>query len=133
MMCVRSGLTMLGCASALSLSGCFGAAPLENEVTWAIKAVRGELTQATATEWQAVSVRIDAWLPEVDVSLSDAQASTIVVFVQENEIEDVQDILETTDRAQSDPNSIVIPDGFIELFAGFGEADFDELLGTLQE
>jgi hypothetical protein len=128
----RSSLAVLGCAVALLVSGCFVAAPLENEVTWAVKAATSQLTEATAAEWQAVATKVDELVPEVDVSLSEEQAEGIVVFVQENEINGVQDIEELLEQAQTDPSSIVIPDGFLELFSGFGEVDLDRLVGTLQ-
>jgi hypothetical protein len=107
-------------------------APPENEVTWAAKALTNNLTEATATEWQAVATRIDEAVPEVDIALSPAQAQAIVEFVQQNEINGLQDIQGKIEQAQEDPNSIVIPDGFLELFSGFADADYNELLGTLQ-
>ena len=126
-----SSLALVGCAGSLFAGGCFVAAP-ENEVTWAAKALTNNLTEATATEWQAVATKIDEAVPEVDIALSPAQAQAIVDFVQQNEINGVQDIQGKIEQAQEDPNSIVIPDGFLELFGEFADADYSGLLGTFE-
>ncbi|MBU0617908.1 MAG: hypothetical protein KKI02_09345 [Planctomycetes bacterium] len=125
-----SSLAVLACPVVLFVGGCLMAAP--PEVTWAVKAGTNNLTQATATEWQAVAAKIDELVPEVDLTLSDAQAQAIVEFVQLNEIDGVQDIQDTVEQAQNDPGSIVVPDGFLELFSGLSELGFNEFLGTLQ-
>jgi hypothetical protein len=127
-----SSLAALGLVVSLFVSGCFVAAPAESEVSWAIKAATNNLTEATAGEWQALAEKIDEFVPEVEVSLTDEQAEAIVEFVQANDIDGVQDIQDLIEQAQSDPDSITIPDGFEELFAGMAEADFDDLVGTLQ-
>ncbi len=125
-------LAVLGCAGLLFVGGCFVASP-ENEVTWAVKATTGNLTDASATEWQAVAAKIDEVVPEVNLALSDAQAQAVVTFVQANNIDSLQSIQEKIAEAQADPSSVVIPDGFLELFSGFAATDYNELFGTLQE
>jgi hypothetical protein len=125
-------LAVLGCVGLLFVGGCFVAAP-ENEITWAVKATTGNLAEATPTEWQAVAAKINEVVPEVDVALSDAQAEAVVTFVQQNNITGVQGIQEKIAEAQADPSSVVIPDGFFELFSEFAATDYNELIGTLQE
>ena len=128
-----SRLAVLGGIVLLVVTGCFSTAPLENEVTWAIKAASGRLTDATATEWQAVAEQIDEIIPEVNVSLTDAQAEAIVEFVQDNEIDDLEDVETLVEQAQTDPESIEVPDGFMDLFGNFSEEDFDSFPARLME
>jgi hypothetical protein len=131
--CSLSALAVLGCAVSLVASGCLTAAPPENEVTWAVKAAAGHLTEATVTEWQAVAEVIDEVIPGVDVTLTEAQAEAIVEFVQANEINDLGDVEEMVDQAQTDPESIEVPDAFMELFGGFSDEDFDSFPARLME
>ena len=128
-----SSFAVLGCVVSMFVSGCFVAAPGGNEVTWALKAATNTLTEATAEEWQAVADKINELVPEVEVSLTDEQAAAIVTFVQANDINGVQDIQDLIEQVQNDPDSITLPDGFEELFAGMADADFEDLVGTLQE
>jgi hypothetical protein len=117
--------------------GCFNVVPPENAVTWGLKAVTGRLTEATPTEWQALAVKVDERTPTVDVSLTGEQAEAIVDFVQANELDSIQDIIELVEQAANDPNSISdieIPESMITLF---GDVDFasisDEILAELLE
>lgn len=128
-----TGLALVGFAASWFAGGCGGVAALENEVTWAVKAMTDNLTAATATEWQAVAEVIDRAVPEADLTLSDEQAQAIVDFVQENEINSIQDIVDTIEQAQEDPSSIVIPDSFLALFGNFTDDDYSDLLSTLQQ
>lgn len=119
-----SGPVLLSCALLL-VTGCPRTAPPENAVTWGVKATRGQLTTATPTEWQAIAEKIDARTPEVDVSLSDAQAAAIVEFVQVNDLDSIEEITDFVEGAQSDPSEfeeVVIPDSVMELFA---DGDFE--------
>ena len=131
--CALSALAVLGCALSLVATGCLTAASPENEVTWAVKAAAGTLTEATATEWQAVAEVIDEVVPGVDVTLTDAQAEAIVEFVQDNEIDDLEDVEALVEQAQTDPESIEVPDAFLELFGDFSDEDFDSFPGRLME
>jgi hypothetical protein len=127
-----STLTVLGGVLLLPVAGCLWSAAPENEVTWAVKAATGNLTAATETEWQAVAEQVDEVVPEVDVALTDAQAEAIVEFVRLNGIRTVQDIWDIIAQALADPGSIVLPDGFLELFSSFTEEDFAAFLGLLE-
>jgi hypothetical protein len=131
--CSLSALAVLGCAVSLVATGCLTAAPPENELTWAVKAAAGNLTQTTVAEWQAVAEVIDEVIPGVDVTLTEAQAEAIVEFVQENEIDDLGDVEEMVEQAQTDPESIDVPDAFLELFGEFSDEDYDSFPARLME
>lgn len=126
-----SSLAVLGLAVLLSATGCLSVVQPENEVTWAVKAAMGNLTATTVTEWQAVAETIDEAVPEVEVLLTDAQAQAILDFIRLNEIDTLADIQAIIEQALSDPASIQLPDGFLELFSSFSESDFDQLLTLL--
>lgn len=117
------------------VAGCVNVAPPENAVTWGLKAVTGRLTEATPTEWQALAAKVNERTPDVDVSLTDEQAEAIVDFVQANQLDSIQDIIELVAQAANDPNSISnieIPESMVTLF---GDVDFesisDEILAEL--
>ncbi|GEM_PF-2410789 len=106
------------------LPGCPQAAPMENEVTWGIKAATNQLTSTTPREWQAVADKVDELVPEADISLTDEQAQAVVDFVQANDLNSVQEIVDLVEQVQADPstvNDLVIPDSVMELF---GDYDF---------
>jgi len=127
-----SRFVLCGIAVTTLLTGC-ATAPPENAVTWGIKAGTGQLTQATPIEWQAVAEKIDVRLPNVDVALSDAQAAAVVEFVQLNELDTIDSIVELAEQVQRDPQvaeQIEIPEGMIELFVDV-EIDVDVLIADL--
>jgi len=134
---VRRKLPLLVIFSSLALIvlvGCPRVAPPENEVTWAIKAATGHLTQATPREWQAVSEVIDSRIPQVDVTLTDAQAEALTDFIRANDLNTVDEIVQLVEEAQQDPNSVVselvIPDSVTALFTADPHA-FDGVLDEL--
>ena len=126
-------LAAAGCAVLLFTTGCLSYAPPENAVTWGVKAATDRLTETTPHEWQAVAEKIDQHTPEVDVCLTDEQAEAIVEFVQVNELDSIQDIVELVERAQSDLSTIEeieIPQSVMDLF-GNAEIDFEGALADV--
>jgi hypothetical protein len=121
----------LGCAACcLFITGCLSA-PVENEVTWGIKAATGQLTETTPTEWQAVADQIDGFVPDAEISLTDAEAQAIVDFIQANDLDSIQEVVALVEQAQTDPSSvgdIEIPDSVMNLF---GQDDFEEIANQL--
>jgi len=120
--------TLLGAALLLSLTGCpfFVGTPLFN---WAVKALQGRLTDTTADEWLAVAGVINEVAPQVQLSLSEAQAQAIVDFLQANDLNRVREVVDLVRRARQDPSVIdelEIPDSVIEVF-GNDQVDLDEL------
>jgi hypothetical protein len=128
-----SKLAMLGSAVLLFTTGCPRSAPLENALTWAIKAATGRLTEATPREWQAVVEKIDQRTPATDIYLTDEQAVAIVEFVQANELNSIPQIVDLVRRAINDPSvvqEIEIPDSVMDLFGG-DEFDFEGAVDDL--
>ena len=133
---IRSFLrhAVLSCAVLALLTGCPRVAPPENAVTWGVKATTGRLTQTTTTEWQAVAERIDNRTPERDISLDDAQAQAIVDFIETNDLNSIQAIIDLVRDAQNDPSvaeEITIPESVTDLF-GDVDIDFESLVTELQ-
>jgi hypothetical protein len=126
---------LLACPFLLLCVGCPSATPPENAVTWGLKAATGRLTETTPREWQAVADRIDERTPQVEVSLTDAQATAIVDFLQANDLGSIQDIVDTVEGVQNDPNSlgdIEIPQSVMDLFGNTAidfEGAVDDILG----
>ena len=132
------GLVMVAAGAALGalITGCMFAQPAENEVTWAMKAATNQLTNTTPREWQAIVEVIDQAVPEADLTLTDEQAQAIVDFIQANDLNSIQEIVDLVQQVQEDPSLIdelVIPDSVLELFGDydFGSAveDFINNLG----
>ncbi len=120
------GLVMVAAAAAVCtlITGCMFAQPVENEVTWAMKAATNQLTSTTPREWQAIVEVVDQAVPEADITLTDEQAQAIVDFIQANDLNSIQEIVELVQRVQQDPSLIdelVIPDSVMQLF---GDYDF---------
>jgi hypothetical protein len=117
------------------VAGCFNIAPLENAVTWALKAATGRLTETTPTEWQALAGKVDERTPNLDVSLTYEQAEAIVDFVQANQLDSIQDIIELVAQVTNDPNSISdieIPESMMTLFGDANSRSVtDEILAEL--
>ena len=53
------------------------------------------------------------------LQLTDAQADGIAEFLADNNIATIADLQALLLKAQTDPTSVVLPDGFLELFADF--------------
>jgi hypothetical protein len=127
----RMGLLGMGCVLLVCATGC-PMQQVENEVTWGIKAATGQLTETTPTEWQVVTEKIDAAIPEADITLTDEQAVAIVDFLVENDLNSIDDIAALIER-ESDPataEGVVIPDSLQELFDRNG-AFADQILALL--
>ena len=120
----RSLISLVGisCVLTLFITGCFATAPVENELTWALKAANGQLSQTTANEWVAVANTISQAVPGVDVSLTEEEAQAIVDFLVANDVDTIDDLVALIEQAQADPGSIEIPDSVMTLF---GEAAAD--------
>ena len=122
----------LACAVMIVIAGCPQQASQGNILTFGIKAARGTLTQATATEWQTVANTVSSRVADINVSLTDEQAQAIVDFLVENDLNTIQAITDLVAQFQADPNSInqiVIPDSLMDLF-GDG-ASFEHALGEI--
>lgn len=122
------------CGPMLALvTGCPRPAPPENAVTWCVKAATGQLSEATPNEWQAVADKIDERTPQVDISLTDEQAEALADFIQANDLNTIDQIVDLVEQGQQDPNAIddlVIPDSAAALFTS-GLDDFEGVIGDI--
>jgi DNA polymerase III delta subunit len=131
------GLVLFGGIVLLFTTGCPRVEPPENALTWGLKAASGQLTQATAREWQAIVERVDERIPEANISITEEQADVIVDFVRANDLDSFQEIADLVQQAQDDPSVIEeleIPESMIEMFEELGdnpEDIMDDILGGL--
>lgn len=112
------GLIATGCLCWVSFTGCV-MPPVENEVTWAIKAAQQRLTETTVKEWQALAEKIDAAVAEMDISLTEEQAQAIIDFLKQYNLNGVDDILAFIDDVESgaiEVEDIEIPQSLLDLF-----------------
>ncbi len=105
-----------------SVSGCMsGGSSGGNIFTATAKIAGGSMTTLTGTEVQILASTAEEFAASqgevVDLALSDEQADVIVEFLVVNQIDTVQDLQAVIEQAQEDPDSIVIPDGALELFS----------------
>jgi len=114
-------LAVLSIAAAFVLTstlGCFFSAPPDrtnnqgggNVITATTKVIAGQMTQLTPDEVQAVSDTISDLNPNVDLVLSDDQAQVVVSFLNQNNVNSIEDL------QGLDPNTIQIPDNVEVLF-----------------
>ena len=118
MMNRRTGLVGAGCALLLVVAGCV-VPQIENEVTWGIKAAQERLTETTVKEWQSIIGVVDAAVPEVDITLTDEQAQGIIDFLNQYDLNSVDDIIafiEDVENGDIDVEDIEIPESLMELF-----------------
>jgi len=120
-------LASLGCATMLWMAGC--PQPPENEITWGIKAVRGQLTTTTATEWQAVATKVDEAVPEADLTLTQVEAQAIVDFLKQYELDSQEDINAFIAQVEQDPGSVEIPPALLNMFGDAAAAAVVNQLG----
>lgn len=116
----------------LAIAGCPQQASQGNILTFGVKAAQGNLTQTTATEWQAVANTVSNRSADIDVSLTDEQGQAIVDFLVANDLDSIQEIVDLVEQVQADPdsaNQIVIPDSLMNLFDD--QTTFEDALGSI--
>ncbi len=118
-----SSLAVL-CCTVLLITGCPSVTPLENEVTWGLKAASGQLTNATANEWKAITEKVDEAVPETNITMTDEQAAAVVDFVQVNNLDSIEDIITLLEN----PQDVEIPDSMTQLFE---DIDFETVANNI--
>jgi hypothetical protein len=110
----------LVCAISLPLiavAGCASIVP--PDVSGLMKIATGRMNNLTGEEVLALasSSVVAAYAP--NIQLTDAQADAIAEFLADNNIATLADLQALLQQAHEDPGSVVLPDGFFELFADF--------------
>lgn len=118
-----SSLAVL-CCTVLLIAGCPSLTPVENEVTWGLKAASDQLTNATANEWKAITEKVDEAVPETDITMTDEQAAAVVDFVQVNNLDSIEDIITLLEN----PQDVEIPDSMTQLFE---DIDFETVANNI--
>jgi hypothetical protein len=101
----------------LAVAGCGSLVP--PDASGMLKIVTGQMNNLSGEEIQALTTSpiVAAYAP--DLQLTDVQADAIAEFLADNNIATIADLQALLLRVQTDPTSIVLPDGFFELFADF--------------
>lgn len=97
----------------LAMVGCASVAP--PEVSGGTKVLMGRMTSLTSTEVQAMA-------SVANITLTDAQAQAIVQFLVDNNINSLNDAEALITKWQTDPLSVKLPDGFLQLFLNWQPA-----------
>lgn len=118
---VQTAVTVILLPTLLLTTGC-GADPRTsnqgggNIITAGSKVASGELTSLTPDEIQILGDQLSNFVEGApDVDLTDEQAEVIEQVLEENGIDTIEDAI----ALSQNPGDIVIPDEFLDLFAGF--------------
>jgi hypothetical protein len=106
----------------LSVSGCF----VSSALSGLEKIQSGQWSQLTGDEILALVQGGSLLGVELPFELTAAQADAIATFLHDNDINNEDDLEAILDQLFSDPSSIVVPDGLLEIFL----ADVPSSAGT---
>jgi hypothetical protein len=114
----------------VAVTGCMGSSDPRtsnqgggNIITAGVKIATGEMTALTPDELQILGDLVASQNPAVP-TLDDDTAALLADFIDVNNLNSFDDINNLIAQVQADPESIVIPDGFTELFANLSLDDF---------
>jgi hypothetical protein len=79
-----------------------------------IKVATGQIDTLTGAEVESLANNVAP-----DAQLTTQQADAIVTFLADNQVKTMAHLQTLVDQANADPNSVILPDGFEALFAGF--------------
>ncbi len=115
MLCTRTlRIAVLVCAVSLPALYLVGCGALPPEVSAMTKVATGQMNTLTGTEVQALAT---TFAPEV--VLTEPQADAIAGFFADNNIATMVDLQNLILKAQQDPSSVTLPEGFMDLFKDF--------------
>lgn len=103
--------------SVLAVVGCNSIVP--PDVSALAKIATGRMNTLTGEEIQALTTIPIVAASAPGLQLTDEQAAAIAQFLADNHIATIADLDALILKAQTDPTSIVLPDGFFELFKDF--------------
>ncbi len=123
------GLALLG----LSVGGCFGAGGCQGDAlaTGGMKVMENQMTTLTSAEVLAIDDYVRTNVNPAVPALTEAQASALVAFFQLNQINSIEDAQSKVLAWQTDPSSILLPPGFLDLFGDLALESLPALLGSL--
>ena len=112
-----AALVCVVCLFVIPVTGCRSIVP--PDVSAMMKIGTGKMNTLTGEEVQALTTNaiVAAYAPELQ--LTDEQAAAIAQFLADNHIATLADLQALFLKAQTDPTSVVFPDGFFELFKDF--------------
>jgi hypothetical protein len=101
----------------LAVAGCGSLVP--PDASGMLKIATGQMNNLSGEEIQAMTASpiVAAYAP--DLQLTDVQADAIAEFLSDNSIATIADLQALLLKVQTDPTSVVLPDGFFELSADF--------------
>lgn len=123
------GVGLCGALLASMIAGCPQREPVENAVTFGLKAAQGRLTETTPNEWIAVAEKVDARIPEADIELTEEQAQAGIDFLEANDLNTIQEVVQLVGDVQADPTLIEeleVPESLLEIFAAEFEGEFGD-------
>lgn len=123
--CGRACLTVLLALGILAAGGCGGGSG-ESLLTAGAKIAAGQISTLTAGEILLLRQFLAAQ-GYVTPTLTEEQAAALAQFLQANGINTVEDVNRVIQQAATDPGSITLPPGFVELFLG---TEFTQLTAT---
>lgn len=116
----RYGVVLAGLALSVA-SGCGSSDPRTSNqgggtiISAGIKVTQQQLSTLTADEVQILADYAATQNPGIP-SLTDDQADMIVQFMDANDIDTFNDVSQILAQFQSNPASVVLPDGFLQIF-----------------
>lgn len=118
---VRTAVALILLPTLLLATGCGTDARTSNQgggniLTAGTKVASGELTSLTPDEIQIIGDQLSNFIPDApDIELTDEQADIIDQFLEENDINTIEEAIALTQN----PGDIVLPDEFLDLFTAF--------------
>jgi hypothetical protein len=102
------------CALSLPVLTLAGCGAVSAEVSAMTKIATGHMDTLTGQEVQAVAAYF-----VTGVELNDQQADAIAQFLADNDVATMADLQALIEKARQDPDSVQLPDDFLELFQNF--------------
>jgi len=110
----RHAIVGLAIALCLAVTGCIQSAA----ITGAAKVANNQWSQLTGAEILALLTTAKQLRPDLNLDLTRDQAEAVSEFLSANGIDNQADLQSTLDAFITDPTSVVIPPGTLELLLG---------------